>query len=148
MDVFHDVVVVGLDLQDEKVEAGQIQINKQDVQVEHEDVDDSLEETLDELATLGVDEKYDENSRVNEFKMCNCHCKDAIDEVSCCYPNGHCSDGFRLPKLMSLSLRCLNDIPLISVPFLYVCQLMSTSHFDVCSRCSWPMSTFPCVDVC
>ena len=57
MDVLHDVVVVGLDLQDEKVELGQVQIEEQDVQVEDEDVDESLEETLDELAILGADEE-------------------------------------------------------------------------------------------
>ena len=41
--------------------------------------------------------------------------------------------GLRLPKLMSLSLRCLDDIP-----------LMSALLFDVC----WLMSTpLPCIDV-
>ena len=49
-------MVVGLDLQDEKVELGQVQIEEQDVQVEDEDVDEGLEETLDELAILDVDE--------------------------------------------------------------------------------------------
>ena len=57
MDVRHDIVVVGLDLQDEKVELGQVQIEEQDVQVEDEDVDESLEETLDELAILDADEE-------------------------------------------------------------------------------------------
>ena len=50
-------MLVGLDLQDEKVELGQVQIEAQDVQVEDEDVDESLEETLDELAILDVDEE-------------------------------------------------------------------------------------------
>ena len=57
MDVLHDVLVVGLDLQDEKVELGQVQIEEQDVQVEDEDVDESLEETLDELAILETEEE-------------------------------------------------------------------------------------------
>ena len=57
MDVLHDVVVVSLDLQDEKVELGQVQIEKQDVQVEDEDVDKSLEETLNGLAILDVNEE-------------------------------------------------------------------------------------------
>ena len=49
-------MVVGLDLQDEKVEPGQVQIGEQDVQIEDEELDDGLEETLDELAILDVDE--------------------------------------------------------------------------------------------
>ena len=57
MDVVHDVVVVGLDLQDEKVELGQVQIEEQDVQVEDEGADESLEKKLDELAILGTDEE-------------------------------------------------------------------------------------------
>ena len=55
--VLHDVVVVGLDLQDEKVELGQGQIEEQEVQVEDEGIDESLEETLDELAILDADEE-------------------------------------------------------------------------------------------
>ena len=50
-------MVVGLDLQDEKVELGQVHIGEQDVQVEDEDVDTGLEEALDELAILDVDEE-------------------------------------------------------------------------------------------
>ena len=57
MDDFHDVVVVGLDLQNEKVELGQVQTEEQDAQVEDEDVDESLEETLNDLAILHVDEE-------------------------------------------------------------------------------------------
>ena len=53
--VLHDVVVVGLDLQDEKVELGQVQIEEQDVQVEDEGIDKSLEEALDELAILDAE---------------------------------------------------------------------------------------------
>ena len=50
-------MVIGLDLQDWKVELGQVQIEEQDVQVEDEGVDEGLEEeTLDELAILDVDE--------------------------------------------------------------------------------------------
>ena len=49
-------MVVGLDLQDEKVEVGQVHIDEQDVQVEDEEVDECLEETLNELAILDVDE--------------------------------------------------------------------------------------------
>ena len=55
--MLHDDVLVGLDLLDEKVEHGQVQIEVQDVQVEDEDVDKSLEETLDELAILDVDKE-------------------------------------------------------------------------------------------
>ena len=47
MDVLHDVVVVGLDLQKERVQLGQVQIEEQDVQVEDEDVDESLEDRRD-----------------------------------------------------------------------------------------------------
>ena len=54
--MYSDVVVVGLDCQDEKAELGQVQIEEQDVQVEDEEVDESLEETLDELAIFDVDE--------------------------------------------------------------------------------------------
>ena len=54
-------MVVGLDLQDEKVELGQVQIEEQDAQVEDEDVDKSLEETLDELAIL--EESYQDWQR-------------------------------------------------------------------------------------
>ena len=48
-------MVVGLDLQDEKVELDQVHIDKQDVQIEDEDVDEGLEETLNELAILDAD---------------------------------------------------------------------------------------------
>ena len=48
-------MVVGLDLQDEKVEVGQVHIDEQDVQVEDKDVDECLEEVLHELAILDVD---------------------------------------------------------------------------------------------
>ena len=57
MDVLHDVGVVGLDLQDEKIELSQVQIEEQDVQVKNKEVNESLEETLDELAILGADEE-------------------------------------------------------------------------------------------
>ena len=50
-------MVVGFDLQDEKVELGQEHIGEQDVQLEDEDVDENLEETLDELAILDVDKE-------------------------------------------------------------------------------------------
>ena len=53
--MLHDVEVVGLDLQDEKVELGQVHIGEQDVQVEDEDKDKRLEDTLDELAILDAD---------------------------------------------------------------------------------------------
>ena len=49
-------MVVGLDLQDEKVELGQVHIDEQDVQVKDEDVDERLEETLHELTILDADE--------------------------------------------------------------------------------------------
>ena len=55
-DVLHKIVVVDLDLQDDVVEVGQVQIAEQDVQVEDEDVDERLEDTLDELAILDADE--------------------------------------------------------------------------------------------
>ena len=57
IDVLHDVVVVDLDLQDKKVVLGHVRIEEQDAQVEDEDVDKSLEETLDELAILVVNEE-------------------------------------------------------------------------------------------
>ena len=57
MGVLHNAVVHGLDLHDEKVELVQAQIEEQDVQVEDEDVDEGLEETLDESAILDVDEE-------------------------------------------------------------------------------------------
>ena len=49
-------MVVDLDLQDDVVEVGQVQIDEQDVQVEDEDIDERLEDTLDELAILDADE--------------------------------------------------------------------------------------------
>ena len=55
-DVLHKVVVVDLDLQDDVVEVGQVQIDEQDVQVEDEDIDEGLEDTLDELPILDADE--------------------------------------------------------------------------------------------
>ena len=55
-DVLHKIVVVDLDLQDDVVEVGQVQIDEQDVQVEDEDIDERLEDTLDELAILDADE--------------------------------------------------------------------------------------------
>ena len=50
-------MVVGLDHQDDKVEHGHVHIEQQDVQVEDEEVDKSLEVTLDELAILDADEE-------------------------------------------------------------------------------------------
>ena len=44
-DVLHKVVVVDLDLQDDVVEVGQVQIDEQDVQVEDKDIDEGLEDT-------------------------------------------------------------------------------------------------------
>ena len=49
-------MVVDLDLQDDVVEVGQVQLDKQDVQVEDEDIDEGLEDTLDKLAILDADE--------------------------------------------------------------------------------------------
>ena len=43
--------------------------------------------------------KYGESSGVNERKMCNCHCEDAIDdsEVSSYSPDGAALMGFLCP---------------------------------------------------
>ena len=54
-DVLHKIVVVELNLQDDVVEVGQVQIDEQDVQVEDEDIDEGLEDTLDKLAILDAD---------------------------------------------------------------------------------------------
>ena len=54
--MLHKVVVVDLDLQDNVVEVGQVQIDEQDVQVEDEDIDEGLEDTLGKLAILDADE--------------------------------------------------------------------------------------------
>ena len=59
IDVLHDVMVDNLGLQDEKVVLGHVHIEEQDVEVEDEDVDESLEETLDELAHLRWMKKCD-----------------------------------------------------------------------------------------
>ena len=48
--------MVDLDLQDDVIEVGQVQVDEQDVQVEDEDIDERLEDTLDELAILDADE--------------------------------------------------------------------------------------------
>ena len=48
--------MVDLDLQDDVIEVGQVQIDEQDVQVEDEDIDERLEDTLDDLAILGAGE--------------------------------------------------------------------------------------------
>ena len=48
--------MLGLDLQDDVVVDGQVQIDEQDVQVEDEDIDERLEDTLNELAILDADE--------------------------------------------------------------------------------------------
>ena len=48
--------MVDLDLQDDVIEVGQVQIDEQDVQVEDEDIDEKLEDTLDELPILDADE--------------------------------------------------------------------------------------------
>ena len=44
-----------LDLQDDVVVDGQVQIDEQDVQVEDEEIDERLEDTLNELAILDAD---------------------------------------------------------------------------------------------
>ena len=55
--MLYDVVVVGLESQDDKVELGHVDVEEQDVQVEDEEVDKNLEEILDELAILDVEEE-------------------------------------------------------------------------------------------
>ena len=55
-DVLHKTVVVDLDLQDDVVVVDQVQVVEQDVQVEDEDIDERLEDTLKELAILDADE--------------------------------------------------------------------------------------------
>ena len=55
-DALHKTVLVDLDLQDDVVEVGPVQIDEQDVQVEDEEIDERLEDTLYELAILDADE--------------------------------------------------------------------------------------------
>ena len=55
-DVLHKTVVVDLDLPNDVVEVGQVQVDMQDVLVEDERIDERLEGTLDELAILDADE--------------------------------------------------------------------------------------------
>ena len=49
-------MVVDLDLHNDVVEVGQVQVDMQDVLVEDERIDERLEDTLDELAILDADE--------------------------------------------------------------------------------------------
>ena len=49
-------MLVDLDLQSDVVEVGPVQIEEQDVQVEDEEIDGRLEDTLYELAILDADE--------------------------------------------------------------------------------------------
>ena len=48
--------MVDLDLQDDVVEVGQVQIDEQDVQVGNGDIDERPVDTLDGLAILDADE--------------------------------------------------------------------------------------------
>ena len=49
-------MVVDLDLQDDVIVVGQVQIDERNVQVEDEDIGERLEDTLNELAILDADE--------------------------------------------------------------------------------------------
>ena len=92
--VLHDVVVVGLDLQDGKIELGQGQIEEQDVQVEDEGIDESLEDTLDELAILDADEECVEDNDVHGYRMCSCPLEDVTDDAGNCTPRCDALMGF------------------------------------------------------
>ena len=55
-DALRKTVVVDLDLQDDVVVVGQVQLDERDAQIEDEDIDERLEDTLNELAILDADE--------------------------------------------------------------------------------------------
>ena len=49
-------MVVDLELQDDVAAVDQVEIDEQDVQIEDEDIDERLEDTLNELAIPDADE--------------------------------------------------------------------------------------------
>ena len=92
--------MVDLGLQDEKVELGHVQAEGQDVQVEDEEEEESLEETLDGLATLEM-KKFTLHSDELECVVCNCDCEDASEDESVCCPRGSLT-GFICPRWLLL----------------------------------------------